>query len=104
MGFQISPCGRSPMAYKKLSVIIPVYNEALYVEEVLKDLGALKLPCHLSLEVVVVDDGSTDKTREILKKLPRRETLKIHYHEGNFGKGTAIREGLKHVTGEIVII
>src|SRR5438477_10650812 len=87
------PYARRRMAYSKLSVIIPVYNEELYVEEVLEHVLALELPFDLALEVIVVDDGSTDKTREILGKMSRREALKIHYHEGNFGKGTAIREG-----------
>jgi dolichol-phosphate mannosyltransferase len=89
---------------KKISVLIPVYNEELYVAEVLKSLRALQLPHNLSMEIIVVDDGSTDKTRAILDQHDQGDHLKIFHQAGNFGKGAAIREGLRHVTGEVVII
>jgi dolichol-phosphate mannosyltransferase len=89
---------------KKLSVIIPVYNEEQYVAAVLKRLLKLKLPFGLEKELIVVDDGSTDKTRQILGRQPKDPALQIHYQKQNFGKGSAIREALKHVTGDIVLI
>jgi dolichol-phosphate mannosyltransferase len=92
------------MARPKVSIVIPVYNEELYVAEVLKHVLALKLPHDVTFEVIVVDDGSTDKTRDILQNYPSDRALQIHYHEKNFGKGTAIREALKHLTGDIVLI
>lgn len=92
------------MSYTKLSIIVPVYNEELYVETVVRHVLGLKLPYGLQHEVIVVDDGSTDQTRDILSRLPDHDTLKIHFQSDNFGKGAAIREGLKHVTGDLVII
>lgn len=92
------------MAYSKLSVIIPVYNEELYVAEVLRHLQELALPFGLEKELIVVDDGSSDRTRSILQQQTTNSALKIHYQRRNFGKGTAIREGLNHVTGDIVMI
>jgi dolichol-phosphate mannosyltransferase len=89
---------------KKISVLIPVYNEELYVAEVLASLRKQSLPHSLTMEIIVVDDGSTDRTGVILDAQDQGETLKIFHLEQNFGKGAAIREGLKHVTGDVVII
>lgn len=83
----------------KLSVIIPVYNEKGTVEEVLRRVKAVDL----DKEIIVVDDGSHDGTREILKKLSDPE-IKIIFQPRNFGKGAAIRRGLEEVTGDYVII
>lgn len=91
------------MPFQKLSIVIPVYNEELYVTEVLKQVLELPLPGGLKREIIVVDDGSTDQTRAILDT-HTHDTLKIHFQEKNFGKGAAIREALKHVTGDIVLI
>jgi len=91
-------------AIRKISVIIPVYNEELYVEEVLKQLEGVSLPPPLQMEIIVVDDGSTDQTSGILLRHSSSNLLKIHFQQRNFGKGAAIREGLNHATGDIVII
>jgi glycosyltransferase involved in cell wall biosynthesis len=84
----------------KLSVIIPCYNEAQHIEQVLDVVERVDIP----KEIVVVDDGSTDGTGEILEKYNEGHTLIIHSSVLNFGKGTAIRIGLKYCTGDIVII
>jgi len=87
----------------KISVIIPVYNEERTVEKLLDKVLALTL----SLEIILVDDASTDKSVEIVFDKKNKEqipNLKIFRHEKNRGKGYAIRTGLKEVTGEIVII
>ena len=89
---------------EKISVIIPVYNEELYVEEVLQQLRNVRLPPPLQMEIIIVDDGSTDRTSQILKQQDGSDLLKIRFQERNFGKGAAIREGLKHATGQIVVI
>ncbi len=89
---------------KKVSVLIPVYNEELYVEEVINTLQETRLPFGLTMEIILVDDGSTDRTRRILQKHRADETFKVHYLKRNSGKGTAIREGLQYVTGDVVII
>lgn len=91
-----------------LSVLVPVYNEAATVEEVLRRVRSVRLP----KEIIVVDDGSTDGTREILKRLAQEAAaendslnrLKVVFQPENRGKGAAIRTGLDHVTGDIVII
>lgn len=94
----------------KLSVIIPVYNEAATVSEMINRVGKV----NLGKEIIVVDDGSTDGTREILKEVESEnlkvqsgsesEDVKIIYHQKNRGKGMAIRTALESVTGDIVII
>lgn len=87
-----------------LSVVIPVYNEGRTVAEVIRRV--LKAPVGLRKELVVVDDASTDDTRRILEELraTASEDMKVIAHEGNRGKGAAIRTGLAHVTGDIVLI
>lgn len=83
----------------KLSVIIPVYNEQATIAEIVRRVLAVDLP----KELIIVDDGSTDGTRELLRQIPA-EVATVLYHDRNQGKGAAIRTGLEHVTGEMVII
>jgi len=84
-----------------LSVIVPCYNEEHNIEAIMKAIQDVPV----SKEIIIVDDGSTDKTTEILEKVERSGLVtKIHYSRVNFGKGSAIRIGLKYVTGDIVII
>ena len=85
---------------KTLSVLIPVYNEKATVLELLRRVEAVALP--VDREVIMVDDGSTDGTREILKGLGAR--AKVIFHEANRGKGAALRTALTHATGDLVII
>jgi len=85
---------------KTLSVLIPVYNEKDTVLELLRRVEAVALP--VAKELVVVDDGSTDGTRELLKNLGAR--AKVVLHEVNRGKGAAVRTALAHSTGDYVII
>ena len=79
-------------------MIIPVFNEASTILKVLERVK--KVP--IEKEVIVVDDASTDGTRENLEK--RGEEIKLFFHETNQGKGAAIRTALAHVTGDLVII
>lgn len=83
-----------------MSVIVPVYNEAVHLEELLQAV----LGSPVKKEVVVVDDGSTDGTREKLLALPYREDVKIVFHERNCGKGASIRTALAYARGEYVLI
>jgi glycosyltransferase involved in cell wall biosynthesis len=83
-----------------LSVVIPVYNERATVLTIMEKV--LKLD--FIKEVIVVDDGSTDGTRELLKRTPAGDRVKIIFHDRNRGKGAALRTGFGHVTGEIVAI
>ncbi len=84
----------------KLSVIIPCFNEAHHIRQV---LDAVML-VNIATEIIVVDDGSTDETCKILEEYQQAHTIILHQSILNFGKGTAIRVGLKYVTGDIVII
>jgi glycosyltransferase involved in cell wall biosynthesis len=85
---------------RTLSVLIPVYNEKATILELLRRVEAVPLP--LAKEIVIVDDGSTDGTRELLKELGSR--AKVVLHERNRGKGAALRTALAHATGEFTII
>jgi glycosyltransferase involved in cell wall biosynthesis len=84
----------------KVSVIIPCYNEEDTIEEIVKRVRAIDQVS----EVVVVDDGSTDGTRAILRAMPEADGLRIVYHDCNRGKGAAVRTGFQHATGEVFII
>ena len=83
-----------------VSVIVPVYNEVLHLEELLQAV----LASPVKKEVIIVDDGSTDGTREKLLALPPREDVTIVFHEKNCGKGASIRTALAYVRGEFVLI
>jgi glycosyltransferase involved in cell wall biosynthesis len=85
----------------KLSVIIPVYNE----RETLKDIVLAVLAVERADEIVIVDDGSTDGTRELYPEIAALdESIKIHMHEKNMGKGAAVRTGFGQATGDIFLI
>lgn len=87
----------------KLSIIIPVYNERKTIEEVLEKVSTLPV----EKEIIVVDDGSKDGTRELLQKISSEGSypeVSILFHEINKGKGSAIRTALKYVKGEIICI
>ena len=90
-----------PGDYRKLSVIVPVYNERNTVVEMMRRMRAVDLP--VEREFILVDDGSTDGTQQVLAQLGD-STVKVVRHPGNRGKGAAIRTGLEHVTGDLVLI
>jgi glycosyltransferase involved in cell wall biosynthesis len=83
-----------------LSVIVPIYNEAAHVEELLRAIEASPV----RKEIVIVDDGSTDGTREKLLSAPHRDQVTVLFHEKNCGKGAAIRTALRYARGEYVLI
>lgn len=87
--------------FSKLSVIVPVYDERNTVVEIVRRMRAVDLP--VDLEIVIVDDGSTDGTRDVLRQLAD-STVRVVLHERNQGKGAAIRTGLEKVTGDLVLI
>ena len=84
----------------KLSVVIPVYNERQWVRELLGRVQAVPIP----KEIIIVDDCSTDGTRDILKELEDDEGVRVIYQPVNQGKGAALREGFRHATGDVVIV
>ena len=83
-----------------VSVIVPVYNEAGHLDELLRAV----LASPVNKEIIIVDDGSNDGTREKLEALPRIEKLTIVFHEKNYGKGACIRTALNYARGEYVLI
>ena len=83
-----------------MSVIVPVYNEVLHLEDLLQAV----LASPVKKELIIVDDGSTDGTREKLLALPPREQVTIVFHEKNCGKGASIRTALAYARGEYVLI
>src|SRR3989338_4013195 len=83
-----------------VSIIIPVYNEKNTILEVLAKVKKAEV-AGLKKEIVIIDDGSTDGTKEVLRKL---NNTKVFFHEINKGKGAAIRTGLQHARGDIIII
>lgn len=87
----------------KLSIIIPTYNERDTIREILRRVQEAPT-AGLTKEIIVVDDGSTDGTRDILRALDPGEGVQVFYHAENRGKGAAIRTGLSHATGDIVLI
>lgn len=84
----------------KLSIIIPAYNEESTIEKLLDKVRVIEIP-NVEKEIIVIDDCSTDKTFEILKK---QKDIKVIRQEKNQGKGAAFKTGVKHSTGDIVIV
>ncbi len=84
----------------KLSIIVPVYNEIQGIEKILKRLK--EVPIH-NKEIVVVDDGSTDGTREFLRTIQEPE-IRVFFQPQNTGKGGAVRRGVMEATGEYIVI
>jgi len=83
----------------KLSVIIPVYNEKQWIRELVRRVQAVAIP----KEIIIVDDCSTDGTRDILRELGD-DTIRVFFQNHNQGKGAALREGFRHATGNVVIV
>jgi glycosyltransferase involved in cell wall biosynthesis len=84
----------------KLTVIIPVYNEKKTVQEILRRVAATGL----ADEILVVDDGSTDGSRDILTELDGRLGCRVIYHTKNKGKGAAVRTGIENAKGDVLLI
>ena len=87
---------------KTLSIVIPVYNEKNTIREILQNIEKSEAG-GLKKELIIIDDGSTDGTREILKTLENADRYRILYQEKNCGKGAALRRGFMAATGDFVI-
>jgi glycosyltransferase involved in cell wall biosynthesis len=83
-----------------LSVIIPVYNEHRTLNTILERV----LETELADEILLIDDGSTDGTRDLLTALEGRQGIRVIFHEQNRGKGAAVRTGISVATGDVVLI
>jgi glycosyltransferase involved in cell wall biosynthesis len=83
-----------------ITVIIPAYNEEKTIQEILRRVQAMQI----ADEILVVDDGSTDGTRNILEEINGQGSVRVIYHEHNQGKGAAVRTGIQAAAGEVIII
>ena len=86
---------------KKLTIVIPAFNEAQYIPNLLKKISKVNLSRYdISKEIVLVDDGSTDNTKRIVKKFKKIKYIK----QTNQGKGKAVQKGIKKAKGSIVLV
>src|SRR5258708_2072645 len=98
----LSPACPRRLPTVKLSILMPVYNERSTLASAMKEVLNVDFPCEI--ELVVVDDGSTDGTRELYPALADDPRVKVHMHERNQGKGAAIRTAATVATGDYVIM
>ena len=87
----------------KLSIVMPVYNEAPTLSEILSQVRAVELP-GVEKEILVIDDGSTDGSREILAREAEAGDIQTYFHPENRGKGAAVRTGIEHAGGDLIVI
>ncbi|HWS45329.1 MAG TPA: glycosyltransferase family 2 protein [Acidimicrobiia bacterium] len=92
-----------PPKLHKLSVVVPVYNERNTLVEILRRMRAVELPEGVERELIVVDDGSTDGTRDVLQQLGD-STVRVVMHDQNRGKGAALRTGIENANGDYVLV
>lgn len=85
----------------KLTIVIPCYNESSTIEDI---INAVKAAPVAEKEIIIVDDYSTDGTRDLLKEKYEKMVDKVVYHEFNQGKGAALRTGFQHATGDVVVV
>jgi len=84
----------------EVSVIIPVYNEARTIEEIVRRVKAQ----NVAKEILIVDDGSTDGTRQILESMNELGETRVIFHDRNLGKGAAVRTGINNASGDVLLI
>ena len=100
MGPQRTPAATNERWKECVSVIVPVYNEVAHVDELLRAIHTSPV----KKEIIIVDDGSADGTREKLQAMPLADDVTVIFHERNCGKGAAIRTALEYARGEYVLI
>ena len=92
-----------PPKLRRLSVVVPVFNERNTLVEIVRRMRAVELPDSVEREIIVVDDGSDDGTRDVLGQLGD-STVRVILHDRNQGKGAAVRTGFANATGEYVLV
>ena len=85
----------------KISIIIPCFNEHGTIVQIIDKILEIKI---FNFEIIVIDDFSSDRSREILKKLSEKKILNLILNEKNYGKGYSIRQGIKEATGDLILI
>ena len=89
----------------KLSIIIPCYNENQTIDKIISKISkSISTYNYLNYELIIVDDNSTDGTKDKLKKYELDKNINVFFHNENLGKGAAIQTAIKHVSGELVLI
>jgi len=88
----------------KLSIVIPCYNEIRTIEAIIQQICAVEFDFPCQREIIIVDDCSTDGTREYLQQIDGQNGIRVILHSVNRGKGAALRTGFEHATGDILII
>ena len=84
----------------RLSIVVPVFNECGTIHEIIARVDSVPFP----KEIIIVDDGSTDGTRELLEPLDNANDVRVILHEQNRGKGAALRSGFSHATGDVIAV
>jgi glycosyltransferase involved in cell wall biosynthesis len=90
-------------AIESISILIPVYNEVRFLITLLERVEAVDF-CGLRKEIILVDDGSTDGTLDLLKPYENNPLYKVFYHPHNMGKGAALRTAIQHASGDLIVI
>ena len=89
----------------KLSIIIPCYNENQTIDKIISKISkSISTYNYLNYELIIVDDNSTDGTKDKLKKYELDKNINVFFHNENLGNGAAIQSAIKHVSGELVLI
>jgi glycosyltransferase involved in cell wall biosynthesis len=88
----------------KISVLAPAYNEEQHIRQFIEETGAVMDGLGLDYDIVVIDDGSTDRTAEIVRHLSSNPRLKLVSYIRNMGKGYAVKQGFAHATGDLVLL
>jgi glycosyltransferase involved in cell wall biosynthesis len=99
---EISTSRTSRIGLRQLSVLIPVYNEVSTLQQLVDRLDSVEFP--IDVEFVLVDDGSTDGTHDLLRRFQSRRHCKVLFHPVNRGKAAAIRTAIEHASGDVFVI
>lgn len=93
-------------SYSKLSIVIPVYNEANTIHFILDKIAAVQLLSNIQKEILIVNDCSTDHTKEVIERYIKNSKQNFVFlnHEVNKGKGAALHTGIRHATGDLIVI
>jgi len=89
----------------KLSIIVPCYNENNTIDPIIKKIeDSLNVYNYINYEIIIIDDFSTDGTRDKLKKFENYKNTRVFFHDNNLGKGAAIHTAIQHSSGDLLLI
>ena len=87
----------------KLSIIVCVFNEIKTIKEILSKINKVNLPFSYFKEIIIIDNNSTDGTKEYLKELKLIKSYKIFFQQKNYGKGNSVIKGIEAATGDLIV-